>query len=110
MDVHTEHRRLEIGGTWYHPDYWSSGANADAKRLLLTEAFDVAGAFRVQLLTDVRNHRSQAAIAKLGAVREGVIRSHMVLDGGRRRDSVVYSIVLEDWPAVRANLDERLGA
>lgn len=108
MDIVPEHHRLEIGSTWYHPDYWGGPANAEAKLLLLTHAFERAGAFRVQLLTDQRNAHSQAAIAKLGAQREGIVRSHMLVTGGRRRDSVMYSIVLEEWPAIKARLEERL--
>ncbi|MEM7252034.1 MAG: GNAT family protein [Pseudomonadota bacterium] len=110
MDIVPEHYRLEIGGTWYHPDYWGGPVNPDAKRLLLSHAFDVCGANRVQLLTDVINQRSQAAIAKLGAVREGVVRSHMLIDGTRRRDSVMFSIVREEWPTVRAQLDAVIAA
>jgi RimJ/RimL family protein N-acetyltransferase len=108
MDIVPEHHRLEIGGTWYHPHYWGGPANAESKLLLLTHAFEHAGAFRVQLLTDQRNAHSQAAIAKLGARREGVVRSHMLVAGGRRRDSVMFSIVEQEWPTVKARLEERL--
>jgi len=108
MDIVREHRRLEIGGTWYHPDYWGGTTNPQAKLLLLSHAFDSAGAHRVQLLTDVRNVRSQAAIAKLGAVREGIVRDHMIVDGGRRRDSMMFSIIKEEWPTVRDGLNARV--
>jgi len=110
MDIVRVHRRLEIGGTWYHPDQWGGLANPQAKLLLLTHAFERCGAHRVQLLTDVLNERSQAAIAKLGAEREGVARNHMIVDGGRRRDSVVFSITIEQWPQVRERLEKRLRA
>lgn len=108
LDIHPEHRRLEIGGTWYHPSAWGTAVNPEAKLLLLAHAFDGAEANRVQLLTDVLNERSQAAIAKLGAVREGVVRSHMLMGGTRRRDSVMFSIVREEWPQVHETLTTRL--
>jgi RimJ/RimL family protein N-acetyltransferase len=108
MDIVPEHRRVEIGGTWYHPDSWGGPTNPEAKYLLLRHAFDESGANRVQLLTDVRNERSQAAISKLGAIREGVLRSHMIVTNGRRRDSVLFSIIAEQWDAVRTNLEQRL--
>ncbi|MCH9673240.1 MAG: GNAT family N-acetyltransferase [Gammaproteobacteria bacterium] len=108
MDIVAEHRRLEIGGTWYAPDYWGGLANPDAKRLLLGHAFEQAGAYRVQLLTDVRNVHSQRAIKKLGAQPEGIIRSHMVLESGRRRDSMMFSILKEAWPSVKRRLEHRL--
>lgn len=107
-DIVRDHYRLEIGGTWYHPARWGGATNPEAKLLLLAHAFDGAGANRVQLFTDVRNKRSQAAIAKLGAVREGIIRSHLIVDGGRRRDSVLFSIVREEWTEVLAGLRARL--
>jgi len=108
LDTVAEHRRLEIGGTWYHPDFWGGQINPEAKLLLLEHAFEQAGAHRVQLLTDVLNLHSQSAIAKLGAHREGVVRDHMIVDGGRRRDSVMFSIVLEEWPDIRSKLELRL--
>ena len=110
MDIVPAHRRLEIGGTWYHPDYWGGPTNPEAKFLLLRHAFELAGANRVQLLTDVLNLHSQSAIAKLGARREGVLRGHMIVDGGRRRDSVAFSIVQEEWPDVARRLTERLAS
>ncbi len=108
LDPMPEHRRVEIGSTWYIPDVWGTQVNPECKLLLLAHAFDVLGMNRVSLCTDVRNTRSQAAIEKLGAVREGILRSHMVTQGGRVRDSVLYSIVLEDWPEVKARLIARL--
>jgi RimJ/RimL family protein N-acetyltransferase len=110
LDPMPEHRRVEIGSTWYIPDVWGTQVNPECKLLLLAHAFDVLGMNRVSLCTDVRNTRSQAAIEKLGAVREGILRSHMVTQGGRIRDSVLYSIVLEDWPEVKARLTARLAA
>jgi RimJ/RimL family protein N-acetyltransferase len=108
LDPVPRHRRVEIGATWYTPDVWGTQVNPECKLLLLTHAFDVLGMNRVQLCTDARNTRSQAAIEKLGAIKEGILRSHMVTQGGRIRDSVLYSIVREDWPRVRDRLTARL--
>jgi RimJ/RimL family protein N-acetyltransferase len=110
MDIVPVHNRLEIGGTWYHPDFWGGPTNPEAKYLLLGQAFERAGANRVQLLTDVLNPPSQSAIATLGGRREGVLRSHMIVDGARRRDSVAFSIVKEEWPEVAQGLRARLDA
>jgi len=106
MDAH--HRRCEIGYTWYVPEVWGTAVNPEAKLLLLRHCFEGWGARRVQFKTDHENLRSQAAIAKLGAVREGVLRAHMIRPDGSRRDSVIYSITREDWPAVREALEARL--
>lgn len=110
LDIALQHRRLEIGSTWYRPDCWGSVVNAESKLLLLAHAFDVLQVARVAFITDVLNTRSQAAIAKLGAVREGVLRSHMVSQGGRMRDSVVFSITAAEWPQAREKLHRRLAA
>jgi RimJ/RimL family protein N-acetyltransferase len=108
LDIAVAHKRVEIGATWYHPSVWATAVNPDAKLLLLTHAFDVLGCNRVSLVTDALNHRSQAAIAKLGAQREGVLRSHMVVHDGRIRDTVVFSIVRSEWPGVRDRLIARV--
>jgi RimJ/RimL family protein N-acetyltransferase len=108
LDPVPRHRRVEIGSTWYAPDAWGTQVNPECKLLLLAHAFDVLGMNRVALCTDARNARSQAAIEKLGAVKEGVLRSHMLTQGGRVRDSVLYSIVLADWPEVKARLVARI--
>jgi N-acetyltransferase len=108
LDIALDHKRVEIGATWYHPSVWATSVNPDAKLLLLTHAFDTLGCNRVSLVTDGLNHRSQSAIAKLGATREGVLRSHMVVHDGRIRDTVVFSIVRSEWPAVRERLLSRL--
>jgi N-acetyltransferase len=110
LDYHPRHRRVEIGGTWYHPDVWGTRVNPECKLLLLAHAFEVLGVNRVQLITDVRNERSRRAIAKLGAVQEGVLRAHAVSHTGRVRDSAVFGITAAEWPAVRAGLEARLGA
>jgi N-acetyltransferase len=108
LDISPKHRRLEIGATWYRPDTWGSMVNPECKLLLLTHAFEVLDVQRVAFITDVRNLHSQAAIAKLGATREGVLRSHMVSQGGRMRDSVVFSIIADEWPAIRKMLQARI--
>jgi RimJ/RimL family protein N-acetyltransferase len=110
LDIAPQHKRIEIGATWYQPDAWGTLVNPEAKLLLLIHAFEVMGVQRAAFITDVLNHRSQAAIAKLGATREGVLRSHMVSQGGRMRDSVVYSIVSGEWPRIRDALQARLAA
>jgi RimJ/RimL family protein N-acetyltransferase len=108
LDINLGHKRIEIGSTWYHPSVWSTAVNPECKLLLLTHAFEVLRVNRVALVTDARNERSQAAIAKLGAVREGVCRSHMVTQRGRARDSVLFSIIAPEWPQVRSGLLARL--
>ena len=108
LDLAEQHRRIEIGSTWYAPDVWQTAVNPECKFLLLRYAFDVLAVNRVALVTDLRNERSQAAIAKLGAVREGLLRSHMITQGGRIRDSVVFSITTAEWPAVASRLESRL--
>lgn len=108
LDITPRHRRLEIGATWYHPESWGTNVNPECKLLLLRHAFDVIGVRRVAFVTDILNRHSQAAIAKLGATREGILRSHMVAQGGRPRDSVVFSIVAEEWPRVRDGLIARV--
>ncbi|MDP2214127.1 GNAT family N-acetyltransferase [Phenylobacterium sp.] len=98
---------VEIGGTYYHPDQRGGPVNPAAKRLMLEHAFE-SGARRVQLNVDAINLRSRAAVLKLGAVQEGILRHHRVVWTGRIRDTVVFSILAEEWPAVRARLDARL--
>lgn len=109
MNISPKDRGLEIGGTWYGVDYQGTAVNPEAKYLLLRHAFEDLGVIRVQIKTDSRNIPSQRAIEKLGAVKEGVLRNHMILDDGYVRDSVVYSIIDREWPAVRDRLIERLG-
>jgi RimJ/RimL family protein N-acetyltransferase len=109
MRMHERNRRLEIGGTFYATRAQRTGANTEAKLLLLTHAFDVLGCQCVQIRTDVFNKRSQAAIERLGARRDGVLRGHQVTATGRLRDTVVYSILDREWPGVRENLAYLLG-
>lgn len=110
MDLSQTHRRVEIGWTWYAPEVWGSAVNPECKRLLLGHAFESWHALRVQLKTDHLNLRSQAAIARLGAQSEGVLRNHMVRRDGSLRHTVMFSILPEEWPQVKAGLDERLRA
>lgn len=102
------HKRLEIGNTWLRASAQRTAANTECKLLLLAHAFDVLGCNRVEFVTDVLNDASRAAILRLGATEEGILRSHMVMPDGRERDSVIYSLVWEDWPAAKAQLQARL--
>lgn len=108
LAVDSHHRRVEIGGTWYSATARGTSVNPACKYLLLQRAFDW-GARRVELKTDRNNARSRAAIEKLGAQFEGTLRNHMLLHDGRSRDTVYYSILTEEWPAVRRGLRARLG-
>jgi RimJ/RimL family protein N-acetyltransferase len=107
-DIAPEHGRLEIGWTWIAPSHQRSPTNTEAKLLQLGYAFDELGATRVALKTDGRNLRSQAAIERLGAQREGTLRRHVRLPDGFIRDTVYFSILAEEWPAVKARLEGRL--
>jgi RimJ/RimL family protein N-acetyltransferase len=109
LDIRPEHRGLEIGFTWIAEPWQGTAVNPESKYLLLRHAFDDQQAVRVQLKTDLRNVHSQRAIEKLGAVREGVLRKHMIRPDGYVRDTVMYSIIAEEWPGVRKGLEERLG-
>jgi RimJ/RimL family protein N-acetyltransferase len=104
-----EHRRLEIGVTWIGSAHQRSYINTEAKYLQLWYAFEVLGCRRVELKADVENLKSRAAIARLGATEEGVFRKHMLYADGRNRDNVYFSIIDDDWPAVRSKLLEKLG-
>ena len=108
MSLAPEHRRLEIGNTWLASSAWGTGANTEAKYLLLRHAFDDIGALRVEFKTDAKNERARAALAAIPAEFEGIHRRHMLVRGGERRDSAYYSIVDDEWPAVRASLERRL--
>ena len=109
LEIRPAHRGLEVGGTWYGLEFQRTPVNTETKYLLLRHAFETLGCIRVQLKTDSRNERSQKAIERLGAVREGVLRNHMVLDDGTFRHSVYYSILDTEWPVVKKNLEEKLG-
>lgn len=108
MELRPAHRCVEIGSTWLAPAMWRTGANVEAKLLMLARAFEQAGCIRVELKTDARNERSRAAIAALPAQFEGIHRQHRVLLDGSYRDSAWYSVLDREWPDVRANLERRL--
>jgi RimJ/RimL family protein N-acetyltransferase len=108
-EIKPEHRRCEIGSTFYRPDARGGAVNPACKRLLLGHAFD-AGAVRVEIITDALNAASAAAIRKLGARDEGVLKKHKITWTGRVRDTAQFVVLDEDWPEVRRRLDERLAA
>ncbi len=106
LNIMPKDRGLEIGGTWYGTEYQRTPVNTECKYLLLTHAFERLGCIRVQLKTDLRNVRSQRAIERIGAKREGILRNHMILPSGQFRDSVFYSILDSEWPEVKKRLEE----
>jgi N-acetyltransferase len=108
LNIMPKDRGLEIGGTWYGPEFQRTAVNTECKYLLLQHAFEALGCIRVQLKTDQRNERSQKAIERIGAVREGVLRNHMILPDGRYRHSVFYSILDTEWPQVKERLEQML--
>ncbi|MER6914199.1 GNAT family protein [Streptomyces sp. NPDC000594] len=107
LDIAPGDERLEIGWTWYGRAHWRTAVNTEAKLLLLGHAFDDLGMGRVQLKTDHLNERSQAAIARLGARREGVLRRHRQRPDGTWRDTVYFSVLAAEWPTVREGLRAR---
>ena len=107
-DFHTERESAHLGWTLYDSRFWSTYVNPEAKLLLLTHAFEDLGYGRVKIQTDKLNTRSQAAIAKLGATREGVLRRHVPREDGTFRDTVVFSITIDDWPSVKQGLQARI--
>ncbi len=109
LNIMPNDRGLEIGGTWYGPEFQRTAVNTECKYLLLRHAFETLGAIRVQLKTDSRNERSQRAIERIGGVREGVLRNHMILPDGYFRHSVFYSIIDTEWGEVKKRLEGMLG-
>lgn len=109
LNIMPKDRGLEIGGTWYGLDFQRTAVNTECKYLLLRHAFETLGAIRVQLKTDSRNLRSQKAIERIGGVKEGVLRNHMILSDGKIRHSVFYSIIDSEWLSVKAQLERMLG-
>jgi len=108
LNIMSNDRGLEIGGTWYGTDFQRSVVNTECKYLLLRHAFEMLGCIRVQLKTDLRNERSQRAIERIGAVKEGILRNHMILPDGRYRHSVFYSILDTEWDEVKKRLAEMM--
>jgi RimJ/RimL family protein N-acetyltransferase len=105
LEIRAQHRALEIGGTWYGTAHQRTGVNTECKYLLLGHAFETMGCVRVQLKTDQRNERSQRAIERIGGVWEGVLRKHVIQPDGYFRSTVMYSIIDDEWPAVKARLE-----
>ena len=108
--IDVPNRRLEIGWTWLARSHQRTRANTAAKRLLLGHAFEALAANRVELKTDALNETSRNAIGRIGGVQGGILRQHVVCASGRIRDTVYFSILAAEWPAVRRRLDERLAA
>jgi RimJ/RimL family protein N-acetyltransferase len=108
LAIRPEHDGVEIGWTWLSPTMWETGANIEAKLLLLRHAFETVGCMRVEFKTDARNERSRAALAALPAQFEGIFRKHMLVRDGQLRDSAWYAVTDDDWPEVEAALEERL--
>jgi len=108
LEIDLANESVHLGATLYGRRWWGTAVNPESKLLLLTHCFDDCGFGRVKIQTDARNVRSQAAIAKLGAQREGVLRRHVRREDGTFRDTVVYSILADEWPDVRAGLHARL--
>jgi RimJ/RimL family protein N-acetyltransferase len=109
MSIIREHRALEIGGTWYGLEYQGTLVNPSCKYLLLKHAFETLDCIRVQFKADRRNERSQRALERLGAVKEGILRNHMILEDGFFRDSVFYSILPGEWLPIKTRLEKKLG-
>ena len=108
LNIMPNDRGLEIGGTWYGPKFQRTAVNTECKYLLLSHAFETLGCIRVQLKTDSRNERSQKAIERIGAVKEGILRNHMILPDGHYRHSVYYSVLDTEWPDVKRRLEEMM--
>lgn len=106
MNMELSHQRVEIGATWYGIEYQRTGVNTECKYLLMTHGFESMGLSRVELKTDRLNVRSQNAIRRIGAKEEGTLRRHMVTWSGRVRDTVYFSVIREEWPEVKAHLEE----
>ncbi|MGE7713186.1 GNAT family N-acetyltransferase [Priestia megaterium] len=110
LDISLLNKSVEIGWTWYHPSVWRTRVNTECKYLLLKYCFEELKLHRVQFKTDVRNKRSRKAIKRLGATQEGISRKHMILPDGYVRDSVIFSIIDDEWPFVKKRLEGFLHA
>ena len=108
LNIEPQHRRLEIGYTWIAPPWQRTAINTEAKLLMLSHAFNALGALRVEFKTDSLNAQSRKALAGIGATEEGTLRNHMLYESGRRRHSVYFSVIEEEWPRVRMHLEQRL--
>jgi len=107
-DIQPHHRTMEIGWTWIARSHQRTAVNTEAKYLMLRHAFETMDARRVMLKTDETNVKSRAAIARIGAKQEGILRNHMLAWGGRNRNSVIFSIIAEEWPEAKRNLEAKL--
>ena len=110
FDIFPEHKKLEIGWTWYHPDAWGKGYNTECKLLLFGYCFETLGANRVQLKTRTANLRSRAAIEKIGGTCEGILRNDRIMPDGSTKDTIVFSVIKEEWIAVKAKLEALLAS
>lgn len=108
LNIDPSNRSLEVGGTWYGLDYQGTLVNTESKYLLLKHAFETLECIRVWFKTDQRNKKSQHALERLGTIKEGVLRHHMILSDGYIRDSVIYSLLSEEWPQVKLKLEAKL--
>ena len=108
MSIVPEHKRLEIGWTWVGLGFQRTGANREAKLLQMTHAFETLGANRVEFKTDSLNEKANPGLLGIGATFEGTFRNHMVMPGGRLRHSNYYSVTSDEWPEVKARLEEKL--
>ncbi len=108
LNIDPHHRRLEIGYTWVAPPWQRGAINSEAKLLQLTDAFERLGALRVEFKTDSLNEKSRNALLGIGATFEGIFRNHMLTDSGRNRHSAYYSVIADEWPAVKALLQARV--
>lgn len=106
LDIQPKHKKLEIGSTWLHPEFWGTAVNFECKLLLLTHCFESLEAIRVQLKTDENNLRSRRAIEKIGGQFEGILRNDMLRDNNTKRNSAYYSITDEEWPDTKIKLIE----
>ncbi|PIC79441.1 GNAT family N-acetyltransferase [Sporosarcina sp. P18a] len=104
MDIALAHKRLEIGNTWLHPEFWQTSINTECKYLLFTHCFEELQMNRVQMKTDHENIRSQRAIERIGAIREGVLRNHMIRIDGTIRHTVMFSVTKEQWASVKESI------
>ncbi len=110
LNIMPKDRGLEIGGTWYGIDFQRTAVNTECKYLLLSHAFEKLGAIRVQLKADLRNERSQKAMERIGAKKEGILRNHMILPNGMYRDTVLYSIIDTEWEQIKTKLATMMNA
>jgi N-acetyltransferase len=108
LNVRRPDRVVEVGWTWFNPSVWQTGVNVETKLLMFTHAFETLGCVRVELKTDARNERSRGAMARLPARFEGILRKHMIVPDVGQRDSAYFSVIDDEWPAVRAALQARL--